>query len=79
MSSNHIQREEIFTYNVTWLRKKHKLSKAKMANLLGIGVKSLTKLEMGKIPPRISVDILFRIEEHFGIHPKYQLERKLDE
>lgn len=54
------------------LRKQHELSQKKMAELLGISVGSLRKLERGEMP-RISVKIFFRIHKEFGISPAVQL------
>lgn len=70
---------ENFTYNVSYLRKHYGLSKKKMAELLDIGVGSLNKIEMGELPPRLSVEILFNIYNNFGVHPKDILGRQLGE
>ena len=68
---------EVFTHNIRWLRKKHGLSKRKMAELLGIGLWSLNRLERGQIPPRMTIEILFAVQKHFGISPAAQLESRL--
>lgn len=47
---------DIFLKNISYLRKHNKLSKRKMAEILGIGVKSLNKIENGELPPRIGVN-----------------------
>ena len=60
----------IFGKNIAYLRKTLGLSKTKMARLLGIGVKSLEKLENGIMPPRLNVKILFNIYYLFHIRPK---------
>lgn len=69
------QKREIDTFlkNVTWLRKCFYLSKKEMAELLGISVWSLNKIERGELPPKLNSITFFRIYEQFGIHPKYQL------
>lgn len=61
---------EIFLHNIVWLRKHYRLSKKGMAQILGISVWSLNKLENGEIPPKLKIDIVFSIQDHFGIHPK---------
>ena len=61
---------DIFLKNISYLRKHNKLSKRKMAEILGIGVKSLNKIENGELPPRIGVNVFFKIEKNFGISPK---------
>ena len=48
-----------FFENIRVYRKVHKLSKRQMAKKLHIGTRSLTVLESGRIPPRVSVDIFF--------------------
>ncbi len=63
---------EIFMFNVTRLRKRHGLTKKEMAKTLGISVGTLNKIEKGELPPRMSVEIVFNIYQHFGIHPKNQ-------
>ncbi len=70
---------ENFIHNVKWLRKHYCLSKKSMAMFLKIGVGSLNKIENGEIPPRLSVEILFNIYNHFGILPQDQLSRRLGE
>ena len=68
---------QIFLNNVALLRKKHGLSKKAMAKILGIGVASLNKLESGILPPRVTVDVFFRIYNYFGISPTEQLRRPI--
>ncbi len=58
--------------NIALLRKQNSLSKKEMAHLLGIGIKSLNKIENGELPPHLGVDILFCIEKHFCIPCKNQ-------
>ena len=68
---------EIFGYNVAWLRKRYGLSKKEMAEIMGIGVGSLTKVERGEIPPQMKVDVLVKIYRRFGITPERQLRQRL--
>jgi len=70
---------EIFGKNIAYLRKSNKLSKKKMAEILGIGIKSLEKLENGILPPRLSVKIIFNIYYSFGILPKDQFKPLYEE
>lgn len=60
----------IFLDNIAWLRKKHNLSKKDMAALLQIGVGSLTKIEKGELPLRLSTEVLFRVSNIFHVAPK---------
>ena len=70
---------ENFCKNILWLRKKHQLSKKRMAKLMGIGIGSLTKLEQGEIPPQLKVNVLFSIQNNFGIEASTQLSKLLEE
>ena len=58
---------DIFIHNVIWLRQHYGLSKKKMAETLEISYWMLNKLEQGVFPPRLTIDILFRIYRVFGI------------
>lgn len=74
MSSNEFNNNHkidvlIFCENIRFLRKQNNLSQAEMAELLGIGIKSLRSLEKDRIPSRLSCDILFRIYTAFGVYP----------
>lgn len=60
----------IFCENIKMLREKENLSKAKMAKILGISVNTLTVIEKGILPQRLSCNVLFRIHQYFGIIPK---------
>ena len=68
-SKNNRDDSRIFCRNVLALRKKHNLTQAEMAKLLGIGVKSLRSLEKGEIPPRLSCGIIIIIYKEFGVFP----------
>lgn len=65
-------REEmaIFCANLKHLREKEGLTHKEMAACLGIGVETLKRLERGEIPPRVSVEVIFRASTVFGLHPK---------
>ena len=52
------------------IRKEEGLTQKEMAAKLGIGIATLSKLERGIIPPRLSCSVLFRVQKHFGVHPK---------
>ena len=66
-----IQKETLtFCQNIKKIREKEKLSKKEMAKRLEIGVNSLTMLENGIIPKRISCELIFKIEDEFDILTK---------
>ena len=69
-----IEKEEclVFVRNIAYLRKKNGLSKRKMANLLGIGVYSITKIEKGIFPQNLNADVIYNIYKEFGIRPSEQ-------
>ncbi|MBO5356880.1 MAG: helix-turn-helix transcriptional regulator [Clostridia bacterium] len=58
-----------FCENIKALRKSNKLSKGKMAKMLGISRKCLSSLEKGKISSDLTVEILSNIANSFGIKP----------
>ena len=70
---------EIFGYNVAWLRERHGLSQKKMAEIMGIGIGSLNKVERGDMPPKMKVDVLINIYRQFGVSPERQLRQRLGE
>lgn len=60
----------IFSQNMKKIRKTAQLTQREMAQKLGISIASLSKIEKGILPPRLSCSILIRIHKEFGIHPK---------
>lgn len=58
---------EYFIHNVLWLRRHYGLSKKKMAEILGISLFMINKIENGQLPPTLEIDVLFRIHKAFGI------------
>ena len=59
----------IFGNNLKRIRKDNGLSMKAMSKKLGIGVKSLSLIEKGIFPPRLSTDILLKIHSEFGFLP----------
>ncbi|MEG1880227.1 MAG: helix-turn-helix transcriptional regulator [Oscillospiraceae bacterium] len=55
----------IFCKNIKNLRKREKLTQREMSDILGIGLKSLEKLEKGLIPARLSIETLFKASIYF--------------
>ena len=60
----------ILCQNIKFLRQKHNLSKTQMSQFLGVSIKTLNRLEDGILPPRISCELIFRIQRQFGIQPR---------
>lgn len=59
----------IFCENMRILRAIHHLSQKEMAKKIGIGVKSLSFIEHGNIPPRLSTEIVWQVSKCFDISP----------
>lgn len=60
----------LFSQHIRHIRSKTGLTQKEMAYILGIGVSTLSKIEKGVLPPRLSCSVIFRIHQHFGIPPK---------
>lgn len=59
--------KKIFCLNVKKLRSAYGFSKKEMANILHIGVASLTKMENGILPPRMSCEAVLYICDSFHV------------
>ena len=59
--------------NIKDLREFYGISKKSMSKLLGISTKSLTILENGYIPKRMSVNIIIHICNIFNVMPSFML------
>ncbi|MBQ8766403.1 MAG: helix-turn-helix transcriptional regulator [Clostridia bacterium] len=66
---------EVFVRNIVWLRKHFNLSKKKMSEILGIDISTLVEIEKGSMPNEVTVDILFKAENYFGIPIKDLISR----
>ena len=66
-----------FCENVKELRKANGLSQKEMAQKLDISVNSLSMLEKGTIPPRLSVSIVIKIHKSFGVKPAQMFVKQL--
>lgn len=53
--------------NLAHLRKESGISKQELADIMGVGLWTVTKLERGELPPRMKVEALFRIQHRFGV------------
>lgn len=69
--------QRIFIDNVKWLRKHYTLTEKEMSEMLGIGIKTLQRIESGEFPERLSVSVLFRIEKYFGVKAKLMVGERL--
>ncbi|MGI6013850.1 MAG: helix-turn-helix domain-containing protein [Oscillospiraceae bacterium] len=66
----------IFCENMRLLRQHYGYSKKEMAKISGISTATLTKLEQTIIPPKLSVNVVFKVAWHFKLKP-YQMFRPL--
>lgn len=60
----------LFSQKIKLIRAEHRLTQREMAQKLGISVNTLSKIEKGILPPRLSCSVIFRIQQQFGISPK---------
>lgn len=67
----------IFCENIRCLRRKHGLSKAAMARILGVGVKTLAALEQGAPSPRLGSSVLLKAGDYFQISTDTLLRTKI--
>ncbi len=58
---------DIFVKNIIWLRKHYRISKKRMADLLGIDTATLTKIERNELPDEVTVEIFIKAEKFFRI------------
>ncbi len=65
-----------FLTNITAIRRHYGLSKKQMTQLLGISIQSLNKIEKGEMP-NLSVNILYRVYDLFGIKSSELFTEKL--
>ena len=70
---------DVFTENITYLRKENNLSLKQMSEILNISTYCIRKIEKGILPHNLKVDILFKIEKHFGIFPQIFVSKKLNQ
>ena len=61
--------------NVKFLRSHYSFSKKKMAEIMGISVKMLSKLESGEMSKGLSIKALLRLSAFFSISPDLLFEK----
>ncbi len=64
-------------HNIAWIRREKGLSKKKMAKILGIGIRTLNKIENGEVPNRLGANSIINIYRAFGIPPKALFEQRI--
>lgn len=78
-NKNQHEEFENLVHNIAWLRKDHKISKKRMAEILDISIKTLNKIESGILPPRLGAKTLCNIYYYFDIPVEDQVGQKLGE
>ncbi|MBQ8766255.1 MAG: helix-turn-helix transcriptional regulator [Clostridia bacterium] len=59
-----------FVKNIIWLRKHYEFPKERMAEILGINVEMLNRIENGEMPEELNMEIIFKISNFFSLNPK---------
>lgn len=67
----------ILLNNIIWLRKHYKFSKERMADIMGIEINTLEKIESGKIPDELTVEAILKMQNFFRIKPQDLLGKDL--
>ena len=67
-----------FCDNVRLLRRRAGLTQKEMAKRLGVGAVSISMLEKGTVPKRLSCEVLFRLALEFGASPTDLLKKRLE-
>ena len=70
---------ENFLYNIAFLRKYYGYPKTKMSKILGIGTKTLSKIESGILPPRLDAKVFLKTKIHFGISVNIMFLKRISE
>ena len=60
---------ELVYRNIRFLRQANHLTQNAMAGILDISVGSLRKMERGMPVPSVTVDVLWKIRDAFGVSP----------
>lgn len=68
---------ENFVHNVKWLRNHYEFSEEKMAEIMGISIELLRELEKGNKADVLSVEVVYKIHNFFGVLPNVLLEELL--
>lgn len=70
---------QIFVYNIVWLRKHYEFSEEKMAEIMEISVDLLKQIELGQGADELSVEVVYKIYNFFGVRPNILMGKKLGE
>ena len=60
---------QILCENICRARKESAMSQKQLADIMGISVATLKKLENGEVPPRMKVTAILRFCKQFGLKP----------
>ena len=77
-----MNREQVrrnFCRNVSYIRRIHKLTQKQMAEILGVSVSSVRKMEAGREIPRLSGQMLCRVCDAFDLSADAFLRTELEQ
>lgn len=60
---------KIFIKNIVWLREHYEFSKEKMAEISGISVEVINRIENGEMPDEVTVETIIRLGNFFCVEP----------
>ena len=61
------QKIQNFLYNIKYLRAYYSLSKKKMAEIMGVSITTINKIESGVMPKRLNAENLIKLADFFLI------------
>lgn len=70
--------ETYFRYNICFARKKYNLTQKQMAQILGIGVDKLRRIEKNDPSVRLNDRMVIRFCDYFGVKADFALLKKLE-
>lgn len=56
---------KILSRNIICLRKRHHLSRRRMAQIMGVGIATLARVESGELPRRMKASALLNLSNYF--------------
>ncbi len=64
--------------NIRLLRERAGLTQKEMAKRLGVSIRSISMLEKGSVPKRLSCEVIFRLALEFEASPTDLLKKRLE-
>lgn len=70
MENNYDKTVKILSHNITWLRTHYEFSKERMAEILGVSVDVLNRIENGEIGDDLTVEAFLNAAKFFCVDTK---------